>query len=88
MNNSIFSGNISKFVDNVFNNWLVYLLAIQKGFFIVLSLIYTIFAIVIVRQVSLMSKNVQDKFNSVLVIFSYIHLVLSILLIIFTLILL
>lgn len=65
-----------------------YILFIQKGFFVALSLIYTIFAIVIVRQVSLMSKNVQDKFNYVLILFSYIHLVLSVLLIIFTLLLL
>ncbi len=83
INNSLVK--LGDFFQDLSKNWIDYILFIQKGFFIVLALIYTIFAIVIVRQVSLMSKNVQDKFNYVLIVFSYIHLALSILLTIFTL---
>jgi hypothetical protein len=45
------------------------------------SIIYLIFALVILKQVNTMSKNVKDKFNSVLIMISYIHLLGAILLV-------
>ena len=58
-----------------------YILLLTKIFAIAGSLVYLIFAGLIVKQVSTMTKNVQDMFNFILVIFSYIHLALSLLLI-------
>ncbi len=45
------------------------------------SVIYLIFALVIVKQVNTMSKNVKDKFNSILITISFIHLLGAILLV-------
>lgn len=45
------------------------------------SVIYFIFALVVVKQVSTMSKNVKDKFNGILITVSYLHLIGAILLI-------
>jgi len=45
------------------------------------SVIYLIFALVIVKQVNTMSKNVKDKFNGILITISYVHLLGAILLI-------
>ena len=56
-------------------------LIIQKIFFIACSIFYLIFALVVVKQVSSMSKNVKDKFNPILISFSFIHLVFAIFLI-------
>lgn len=50
------------------------LLLIQKIFAISGSVIYLIFSTVVVRQVASMSKIVHDKFNTILIIFSWIHL--------------
>lgn len=65
-----------------------YLLFIIKFFAIIGGFIYLIFATIVVKQVSTMTKNVQDVFNVVLTIFSYVHLAFSILLILLTLIIL
>lgn len=53
-----------------------------KIFFILCSLLYFIFALVVVKQVTSMSKSVKDKYNQILIIFSFIHLLFSLLLII------
>lgn len=45
------------------------------------AVIYLIFALVVVKQVKTMSKNVKDKFNNILITVSYIHLLGAILLI-------
>lgn len=54
-----------------------YLILLERIFAIIGTGLYLIFAIVIVKQVSMMTKNVYDKFNGVLIIFSYIHLILA-----------
>jgi len=56
-------------------------------FFLLGAVFYVIFAIVVVRQVAMMSKNVYDKFNTILILFSYIHLAFSIFLVFLTFIL-
>jgi len=58
---------------------------VQKIFAILGTVIYLIFAIVMVKQVSTMSQNVYDKFNAILKIFSYLHLLLSIALVLLAL---
>lgn len=52
------------------------------------AFIYFIFALVIVKQVKSMSKIVYDKFNSILIIFSYLHLLFALLLLAISLLLL
>lgn len=56
-------------------------------FFLLGAVFYVVFAVVVVRQVAMMSKNVYDKFNSILIIFSYLHLAFSIFLVLLTFIL-
>ncbi len=62
-----------------------YLLILLKGFFILASLLYIILSVVIVRQVFLMSKNVQDMHNSIIFALSVIHLIGSLVLLLFCL---
>lgn len=62
------------------------ILLTEKIFAVSGAVIYLIFAIVIVKQVLIMSKNVQDKFNDILIVFSYLHLLFSIALVLLTLI--
>lgn len=64
----------------------VFLLLIRL-FFLLGSIFYCIFAVVVIRQVAMMSKNVYDKFNSILIIFSYLHFAFSLLLVLLTFIL-
>lgn len=45
------------------------------------SILYLIFALVVVKQVNTMSKNVKDKFNNILITVSYLHLLGAIVLI-------
>ena len=66
---------------------LIMLLA-GKLFAILGTILYLIFSIVMVKQVAAMSQNVHDKFNSILIAFSYLHLAFSILLILLAVILL
>ncbi|MFA5749972.1 MAG: DUF5657 family protein [Candidatus Shapirobacteria bacterium] len=54
-----------------------YFLLVQKFFFIACSFLYFIFALIVVKQVTSMSKNVHDKFNPILISFSFIHLIFS-----------
>ncbi|MDD4026565.1 MAG: hypothetical protein PHO75_00035 [Candidatus Shapirobacteria bacterium] len=55
-----------------------YFFIFTKGFFILSSILYLVFALIVVKQVTSMSKSVTDKFNPILVIFSYLHLGFSI----------
>jgi len=43
--------------------------------------VYFIFALIVVKQVSVMSQNIHDLYNQYLRIFSYLHLLFSILVI-------
>lgn len=70
---------MNNFLD--INNMESYFFIFTKGFFILSSLIYFVFALIVVKQVTSMSKSVNDKFNPVLVIFSFLHLGFSIFLI-------
>ena len=63
------------------NNLEFYFFGITKIFFILFAVLYFIFALIVVKQVTSMSRSVSDKFNVVLVIFSFIHLAFSVLLI-------
>lgn len=65
-----------------------YFYLFEKFSFVLGAVIYLIFATIIVKQVATMTKNVNDKFNAVLVLFSYGHLVFAILLVLLILILL
>lgn len=56
--------------------------------FIIGTLIYLIFAIIIVRQVTTMTKNVNDSFNPFLIIFSYLHLLFAVFVVLMTIFLL
>ena len=57
-----------------------YLFGTIKVFFIISSLLYSIFSLIVVKQVTSMSKNITDKFNLILIIFSYLHLLFSVIL--------
>jgi hypothetical protein len=58
-----------------------YLILVEKVLGVLGTLIYLIFSLVIVKQVGTMTKNVKDKFNGVLIVFSYLHLAAAILLV-------
>lgn len=62
-----------------FNN---YFFGVTKVFFVALSFLYLIFSLIVIKQVTSMSKNVTDKFNSILIVFSFIHLIFSVILVI------
>lgn len=62
-----------------------YLLIVEKLSFILGAIIYVVFSLVVVKQVSSMSKNVHDKFNAILIVFSYLHLLFAIGLVLLTL---
>lgn len=57
-------------------------LVVVKGFLVVGLVMYTAFAGVIVRQVGIMSESVEDPFNGVVILFAWLHLGLSIFLVI------
>lgn len=78
------SDNNNIFID-INNNWLKYFLGIEKGFFVILSLLYIIFAIVVVRQVTSLSKEIGGNFNIILTTISYINLIFSFFLVFITL---
>jgi hypothetical protein len=61
---------------------------IEKICVIIGAFVYLVFSVVIVRQVNSMSKIVHDKFNAVLIVFSYLHLAFAILLLILAVLLL
>lgn len=58
-----------------------YFLKFIKIFFIIFSVLNLIFSLIVVKQVTSMSKDINDKFNFILISFSYLYVILSILLI-------
>lgn len=60
----------------------VTLLLIIKWFFVIGLVMYTIFAIVVVKQVSVMSESVESSVNPVIKLFSWLHLAMAILLVV------
>lgn len=62
-----------------------YMLLVQKLSFVLGAVLYLIFALIVVKQTTMMSKNVSDKFNSVLIIFAYLHAAFSVFLVFLTL---
>jgi hypothetical protein len=50
--------------------------------------VYFIFALIVVKQVSVMSQNIYDLYNVHLKLFSYIHLLFSVLVILLAILLL
>ncbi len=60
------------------------LLLAFKIFFVLGAIIYFIFSLVVVKQTTTMSKNVYDKFNSIIITFSYIHAIFAFFLIFVT----
>jgi len=57
------------------NNLMPLFLTVLKIFFIACSLFYLVFSLIVVKQVTSMTKNVKDKFNSILISFSFLHLI-------------
>ena len=62
-----------------------YFLLIMKIFFFLGAILYLIFSIIVHKQTTTMTKNIYDKFNSIIIVFSYTHLIFSVLLVILTL---
>ncbi len=62
-----------------------YILLIEKMSFVLGSILYLVFALVVIKQTTMMSKNVSDKFNGILITFAYIHAGFSIFLVFLTL---
>lgn len=58
-----------------------YLEIAGKIFGVLGTIIYLIFALLVVKQVGTMSKNITDKFNWILIIFSYLHFAAAVLLV-------
>ncbi len=58
-----------------------YFLIFIKIIFIIFSVLNLIFSLIVVKQVTSMSKDINDKFNFILISFSYIYMILSVLLI-------
>lgn len=54
------------------------LFGIIKGFFIVGLVMYVLFSLVIVRQIKNMTEAVEDEFNGIISILSWMHLLLAI----------
>lgn len=59
-----------------------------KVFAIIGGIFYFVFSLIVVKQVSSLSKNIQDRFNGLIVSASYIHLIFAGLLVFLVLILL
>ena len=70
---------MNNFLTN--NNLEFYFFGITKIFLVLFALLYFVFALIVVKQVTSMSKSVSDKFNYILIIFSFLHLAFSVLLI-------
>lgn len=58
---------------------------IIKGMFIVSSLLYLIFATIVVRQTYQMTSKIYDMFNTILIAVAWVHLVISVLLVLLVL---
>ncbi len=66
----------------------VTVLLVVKGMFLVGLLVYLAFAIIIVRQVGIMNEALEDPHNGVVKLFAWMHLVMTIMLLIVSFILL
>jgi len=66
----------------------LYLHLFEKFAVVLGTILYLIFAIIISKQTSMMSKNVNDKFNYVLITAAYLHLIFSIILVLLSLVIL
>lgn len=62
-----------------------YLYLFEKICFILGAILYCIFSLVVVKQTHMMSQNVNDKFNGVLKIISYLHLAFALFVLFLTL---
>lgn len=60
----------------------------EKSAAVLGAVIYLFFAVIVVKQVSTMTNNVNDKFNYVLIVFAYLHLAFSLLLVLLVLLIL
>jgi hypothetical protein len=58
------------------------ILVIVKWFFVVGLIMYSLFAVVVIKQVSVMSETVDSSVNSVMKLFSWLHLAMAILLVV------
>jgi hypothetical protein len=54
-----------------------------KIFVIIGTIIYAIFASIVVKQATSLSKNIRDFFNGAIITAAYIHLILAIILVLF-----
>jgi hypothetical protein len=72
----------------MFGDFNGYLVLAEKIMALIGATIYIVFSLVIVKQVTTMSKNVSDMFNGILIVFSYLHLILALVLTVITWILL
>ena len=69
----------------MFPNFSLIFHIVQKFSFVLGSLIYLVFAFIVLKQTTMMSKNVHDKFNPILITIATIHLIASIVLVFLTL---
>jgi uncharacterized membrane protein YidH (DUF202 family) len=69
--------SINQFLQNLFHD-----------FFIIGGILYIIFAIVVIRQIHVMKKTLITTFSPIIEIIGYIHLVLSVLVLLFYIVLL
>ena len=58
------------------------ILVIVKWFFVVGLIMYSLFAVVVIKHVSVMSETVDSSVNSVMKLFSWLHLAMAILLVV------
>ena len=66
----------------------LYLYLFQKFAVVLGTILYLIFGVIIVKQTSTMTKNINDKFNYILITFAYLHLAFSVFLVFLTLVML
>lgn len=70
--------------------WLFNITVFQviKWFFVIGLIMYAAFAAVVIRQVITMNESVKDPLNSIILLVSVVHLILSLLLIVVAIVLL
>jgi hypothetical protein len=73
------------FFESVFN---VSIWTVAKWLVEIALLVYLVFAIIVVRQVYMMTEAVKEKFNWIIKIISWIHLLFAILVILISLVIL
>ncbi|KKU02669.1 MAG: hypothetical protein UX99_C0012G0013 [Candidatus Amesbacteria bacterium GW2011_GWB1_47_26] len=72
--------NSSEFIVNSLEK--ITLFGVVKWFLVVGLLMYVAFAVVIVRQVKIMTEAVEDDVNGVISLFAWVHLLLAVALVI------